>query len=388
MGVTHVPIVNMELSSEDSLRLNVLVANAQAIRIDEQDLCVYGLRQGGEAQVRLNPNCRPDAYIRQVREMLSSHVLGSPRGYPVYLRRWTRMGQMQNTRLDQLLMLGEPEAVVAVSCAPGLTDELARRVWWAMPTAEIARHMLQRTCVVKGRMGRVLAEYLVDYLPFEEDAKTLVETTRLVLQDGLIDEEMRRRVWSRSARKNAYCVGFLQMTPDDLPQRCPPREDWEELCRCIAPLIAAQNPFAIQLSRLLSGAGQAYLAVSETVLRKPVDQDVFVAALEAIRAYSSTVRLPALEALDIGTVIALAEEACALNEPQSEVQPRGLRELLATAPRLRPEIRAMLVLSQVGEPLVRPIFARTTAVGSLMRKKLEPITAPILEQYAVLRRIA
>jgi len=44
--------------------------------------------------------------------MLSSHVLGSPGGYPVFLQRWTRMGQTRDTQLDKLLLLGEPEAVV------------------------------------------------------------------------------------------------------------------------------------------------------------------------------------------------------------------------------------------------------------------------------------
>jgi hypothetical protein len=375
----------MELSTEDSLRLNVLLANAQAIRIDEQNLCVHGLAADREAKVALNPSGRPEAYLRLVREMLSTRVLGSPRGYPVYLRRWTRMGQMQNTRLGQLLMLGEPEAVVAVSCAPGLTEELARLAWWAMPTPEIARHMLQRESVVHSPMGRVLAEYLVDYLPFEEDAKALIETIRLVLQEGLIDEDLRQRIWSRSARKNAYCVGFLQMTPNELPERHAPRQDWEEQRLRTAHLIAADNPFAMQLSRLLLGPGQTFLAVSETVLRKPVDQEVFVAVLEAIRAYFSAVRVPALEANDIDTVIAAADRLCAPEGLPGGCEVEGLRDLLAAVPHLREEVRAMLVLSQVGEPLVRPIFARTTAVGSLMRRKLEPLTTPILAQYAVLR---
>jgi hypothetical protein len=111
----------MELSSEDSLRLNVLLANAKAIRIDENSLSVYGLSEQGEAKIKLNPNCRTDRYLRYVRELLSSAVLGSPGGYPVYLKRWTRMGQLSHGRLDDLLLLGEPEAVVAVACSPNLT---------------------------------------------------------------------------------------------------------------------------------------------------------------------------------------------------------------------------------------------------------------------------
>ena len=130
----------MDLSAEDSLRINVLLANKpQAIRIHESSMTLYGLSGHEEVQVKLNPNCRDEQYLKRVREMLSGHVLGSPGGYPVYLQRWTRMGQMRDDNLDQLLLLGEPEAVVAVVCAPGITDELARRAWWAMEDAENAR---------------------------------------------------------------------------------------------------------------------------------------------------------------------------------------------------------------------------------------------------------
>ena len=45
----------------------------------------------------------------------------------------------------------------------------------------------------------------------------------------------------------------------------------------------------------------------------------------------------------------------------------------------------MMVLSRLGEPVVAPILSRTTAVGALMRRKLEPVLNPILQQFAVLR---
>ncbi|MGD8614944.1 MAG: sulfur reduction protein DsrS, partial [Gammaproteobacteria bacterium] len=153
----------MDLSSEDSLRLNVLLANPlQAVRIDESSMTVHALSDQGEASVKLNPRGRDDQYLKRVRELLSSQVLGSPGGYPVFLRRWTRMGQARDNSLEQLLLLGEPEAVVAVVHANGLTDEIARRAWWAMPVADNARRMLERECVVRGTMGPVLAEYLVE----------------------------------------------------------------------------------------------------------------------------------------------------------------------------------------------------------------------------------
>jgi hypothetical protein len=35
---------------------------------------------------------------------------------------------------------------------------------------------------------------------------------------------------------------------------------------------------------------------------------------------------------------------------------------------------------------VRPIFIKTTAIGSLMRRKIQPIVTPLLENIALLRR--
>ena len=65
----------MQLSQEDSLRLNVLLNQAlQAIRIDEGKMIVYGLTERGEAKIQLNPNCKDELYIRRVKEAISSHI--------------------------------------------------------------------------------------------------------------------------------------------------------------------------------------------------------------------------------------------------------------------------------------------------------------------------
>ena len=104
----------MNLSTEDSLRLNVLLnQELQAVRIDESKMVVFALTPKGEASVTLNPNCRDDQYLKQVRELFSMHVLGSPGGYPVFLKRWTRMGQQRGgNSLLSLLLLGEPELAI------------------------------------------------------------------------------------------------------------------------------------------------------------------------------------------------------------------------------------------------------------------------------------
>ncbi|OQX47407.1 MAG: hypothetical protein B0D86_00095, partial [Candidatus Sedimenticola endophacoides] len=120
----------MELSSEDALRLNVMLANRPlAIRIHESSMTLYGLLETGEASIRLNPVANPDRYLLAVRSFLSEKALGNPGGYPLYLQRWTRQGQMREQSLEQLLMLGDPTAVFAVVCAEGIGPEIARRAW-------------------------------------------------------------------------------------------------------------------------------------------------------------------------------------------------------------------------------------------------------------------
>ena len=81
----------MDLSTEDKLRLNVLLSQSlQAIRIDESRMELYALSEKGEATVALHPNCKDEKYLKIVRQWLSTNILGSPGGYPVFLRRWTK----------------------------------------------------------------------------------------------------------------------------------------------------------------------------------------------------------------------------------------------------------------------------------------------------------
>ncbi|MEJ2687005.1 MAG: sulfur reduction protein DsrS [Gammaproteobacteria bacterium] len=371
----------MELSSEDALRLQVLLANdLHAVRIDESSMTVRALTEDGERAVPLNPTCRDEQYLKTVRELLSSHVLGSPGGYPVYIRRWTRMGQTRDGILDRLLLLGEPEAVVAVVHAAGLTEELARRAWWALPTADTARQMLTREGVAASAMGPVLAEYLVEYLPFETDPLSMAESVRLVLQPGLISEQTRASLWSRGRQKAAYYVGFLQAIPDELPDPLLPHTNWELARERLSPLLAEGNPCAEQLCRILASGGQTFLATVEAALRRPADQDVVVALLQAVESYFSAMRSvdAGAEVTDMGAALQWAEQLCGRQEGAHG-------DVLRTVPELERELRATLTLCMVGEPLVRSIFARSDAVGSVMRRQIEPVTKPIVEQVACLR---
>ncbi|GMR18514.1 MAG: hypothetical protein BMS9Abin33_0930 [Gammaproteobacteria bacterium] len=370
----------MELSSEDQLRLNVLLANnIDAVRIDEQKMTLYALSGEEEATVKLNPNCRSERYLRGVRELLSGHVLGSPGGYPIFLKRWTRMGQMRNANLAGLLRLGEPEAVVAVAGAPGLDDELARRAWWASPTSDTARCMLANKTVIQGPMGKILAEHLVEHLPFETEPLIIIESVRLILQRGLINEVIRQKLWVRGKHKCAYHIGFLVATPDDLPEPAPARHDLAEHASALQQLETEGNVYARLLQQVLDAQGQSFIAVAETVMRKPYDQDDVVALLNAIENYFSCVSSGNNKDQDIQNII---NETCAECDTAKD---EALATLLQAVPSLQSEIRAMMVLARSGEAIVTPVFSRTTAIGTLMRKKLEPVTTRLFEQFAILQ---
>ena len=362
-----------QLSSEDSFRLNVLLnQNLQAVRIDEGKMIVHALTDKGEAKVALNPNLRDDAYIRIVKELFSSHVLGTTGGYPIFLKRWARMGQVRDTSLEGLLKLGEPEAVVAVVLASGLSNELARRAWWAMPSTDNARRMLEKKAIVMGDMGKVLAEFLVEFLPFEENPADIIQSVRLVLQPGLVDEKVRKDLWKRGQRKNIFRVGFLLSTPDDIPEASSAHPlhaaHFNVLCE-----LSKDNPVATQLLKLLSAPGQIFVKTVREVMKKPSNQAIVVSLLHAVQNYFINVRPDDTVRRDIHAVIQRAQEV-------SHQSTTGyLQQIIEEAPELKPQLEAMIAMSLMGEPLVDPIFKSTNMLGSVMRKKLEPISHPVIQ---------
>jgi hypothetical protein len=369
----------MDLASEDLLRINVLLAHhCEAIRIDEQAMTIFGLAGDNEAAIPLNPNCRAEQYLRRVRELLSSHALGSPGGYPVFLQRWTRMGQQRGTQLDRLLLLGEPEAVVAVAGAPDLTDELARRAWWCQPTMENARRMLERPSVVQGSMGRILADFLVEHLAFEDDHLAVVTTIKLVLQPGLIEPAVRERIWARGTQRNAYRLGFVEATPHDLPGPLAARADFERYAGRLARLAETGNAPAGLLHRLLDRGGQTYLAAIEELLTHPLDKFTSAHLLNVIGEQFAVARRGDPES-DIAAVMPRARR-------DYTSATGALAALREAVPEIEEEIIAMLALAHTGEPLATPIIAKTTASGTLLRRKLEPVLHPLLGHIQTLRR--
>ncbi|MCU0933067.1 MAG: hypothetical protein MUE86_01190 [Thiobacillaceae bacterium] len=345
-----------DLSPEDRFRLEVLLAqDLKAVRIDESNLVLHALTDQGEASIPLAPNCRPDKYLRLIRELLSGHALGSPGGYPVYLSRWTRHGQMEGINLGKLLLTGEPEAVVAVVYSPALTDELARHAWWTQPTIENARLMLRREAVARGEMGKVLADFLVEHLPFlQDDHLAIMDTVAVLLHSGVLSREQMEATWKRGKRSNSHYVAFLEMAAGSLPLARPDHAELPAIRAALAKQIAAGQPVALALERALSGQGQTFLAAAVEILERPETQEVVTRTLNAIGRYFSG----------------------------PEAWPEGIEPPACQG--FAPLLEATVRLAGVREDSVKPIFARSTAIGSLMRRKIEPVVALIMADMRAL----
>jgi hypothetical protein len=350
------------LTPEDRLRLEVLLAqDLKAVRLDESNMVLVALTAQGEASVPLHPTGRPEKYLRLVRELLSGHALGSPGGYPVYLSRWTRHGQMESENLGRLLLIGEPEAVVAVVHSPALTDELAAYAWWAMPTIEHARLMLRREAVARGRMGKVLADFLVEHLPFlQDDHAAILDTVAVLLGSGVLDAGQRAAIWRRGKRTNTYYVPFLARLPDALPEpEAAPRA--HAASDALAALAHEGNAAARALLWAFSAQGQAFLAAAAEVLARPETQEVVNQLFNALGA-------------------AFRPAGSAPDAPLP-----GLETARQSCPELEPEWIALEALARVSEAQLTPIFARSSAIGSLMRRKIAPLVEPLRAHIRTLR---
>jgi len=373
----------MELSNEDNLRLNVLLAQGlKAIRINEGTMTVHALTDQGEAKVVLNPTTRDEQYLKIVKELFSLKITGSPGGYPIFLKRWTRMGHADNT-LEHMLLLGEPEAVVAVVHSPEISHDIGVRAWWALPTTEVAIRLMEYPVISKGELGKELAAYLMEFLPYEEKQVSIVNMVRLCLQGELITQDEKEKLWARAKRRNPFYVGFLHADPKQIPLDKPCCENYKALSKTLSPLIQNNNVYAQTLSELLSENGQRWLETIKLSLKKPVDQDVVISLFIAIGKYFDlplhTLRLDNRGTRSIDIAMEHSQEIC------QQADNDQLKALLDTLDKEHHSlVEAMLVLAQMGEHTLIPIFSGNESVGTVMRKRLIPLTTPLLEKIEIL----
>lgn len=371
----------MQLSNADSLRLNVLLAQSlKAIRINESSMTVHALTDKGEAKVALNPTVRDEQYLRWVRELLSVKITGSPGGYPVYIKTWTRMGHADNT-LKHMLLLGEPEAVIAVVYSPSVSHEIGVRAWWAHPTIEVARRLMEYPEVVAGELGLELAKFLMEFLPFEECQIDVVDMVRLCLQGTLISDQQKKELWTRATRRNPYYVGFLHTDPNQIPLKASPSRHHSALKKQLQSLLDDNNIYAHTFCRTLSEEGQRWLQTLKNSLKKPVDQGVVISLFTAIKHFFDLPFAEKRGAHSIEIALQRAEDAITPSDKHSN-------ELNALLERLDKQyldkFLALMLLAQLGENTLTPIFSGNESVGKVMRRRLNPLTEPLLEKTDIL----
>jgi hypothetical protein len=392
----------MSLSNEDSLRLNVLIAQkVRAIRIDEGKMIVYALTDKGEAKIKLNQNQRSERYVAEVKDLLSTKALGAPGGFPLYLSRWNRMGDVRNTNLDKLLLLGEPEAVTAVANGKELTAELAASAWWAIQSPENARSMLSNPEVAKADIARELATFLIEFLPFEEEPLYMLLSTRLVLQPDLISEDEKLKLWKKARNKNTLYVGFMDIIPDQLPEPVAEHSAYQQVKERLSKLLEEHNPYAVCLCNILSASGQSFIKTAEAAFKRPPNYDVVVALIESIRRYifvkhpengqslsqySLGLKLNGEVETNVDNIIQLAQDT--YNAENGMTHSEELRAIKCQLPELAPQIQAILILSRISQTVLNHYIAKSSAVGTLMRKKLKPVFDPILIQLRTLQNIS
>ena len=376
----------MPLTNEDNLRLNVLLRQKiYALRIDESKMIIDALTERGEAQVVLNSNCRDEKYIGQVKETISTHILGSPIGYPVYIHRWARMGQSRKDEsLQNLLKLGEAEAVVAVAHSENLPVDIARHAWWALPTKENARTLLRHQSVIDDSLGQELATFLMEFLPFEAEALRIVETVSLLLQPGLLSENDRQSLWKKASHKSAYYPGFLISSANNLPLETAPHQDYEELAKLLDPSIREGNKLSEFYLWIHSGEGRAFMRTIRLALKRPSQQDVVVSLFNAIGFHFAelglTRRFRTIEELQ-----SYNSEICDGKSEKTSQQLSGEIEwVLRHVPDSRPQVLAILGLAQLSEVLLDPIFGGTDCLGSVMRKRIKPVCDRLYEMLSQL----
>ncbi|KAG1694856.1 Aspartate--tRNA(Asp/Asn) ligase [Nymphon striatum] len=217
-------------------------------------------------------------------ELLSLKITGSPGGYPIFIKRWTRMGHTDNT-LEHMLLLGEPEAVVAVVHAQSLSHDIGVRAWWAHPSTEVAMRLMEYPEVWQGELGKELVEYLMEFLPFEEKQLNIVSMVRLCLQGEVLNQEEKEKLWARAKRRNPFYVGFLHTDPKQIPLEKSPSKNFETISNQLKTLANNNNIYANTLIELLDNTGQTWLETLKLSLKKPVDQEVVISLFIAINNY-------------------------------------------------------------------------------------------------------
>lgn len=332
-------------------------------------------------------------------------MLGIAGAFPVKTAHWNSFGEAKNSNLDKLLLLGEDAATIAVINSRELSPELASSAWWVFQSADNARSMLANASIVEADIGKELAKFLVEFLPFEEQPENMLASIRLVLQADLISEQEKLNLWRKAKTKNTLYLGFMDSLPNDIPEPIAEHQNYQYIKEALSALLKKKNPYASALCCLLDSPGQTFINTAQLAIKRPPNQIIYAALIESIRRYMLNLQIASqfegeeiLSDYSLGlrtngkveTNINNITDFCKnlLDERGSDQGNKissALQDVLTVLPQLKKQLLAILLLSRASQSVTFPVFSQSNAVGTLMRKKLKPITDEITTRLKALQ---
>ncbi len=368
-GRIRVRDAERQLGAQDKLRLGVLATRSvRAIRIDEAAASLAALTDAGEARIPLDPGTDPNRYFRALRDYLSELFLNLPGGYPSHIGRWTRMDSLHREPA-RLLLLGDPEAVVAVAFADRLDARVAADVWWCNQSVEIALALLRHPGAADWPVGRELAHYMLEHLPFEEDAATVAGALGRILQPGLINADRAADLWRRGRRRHPWRVGFFLGHPALYPDTRGEHPDFRALEeRFSGP---DRNPVALLLLEFLGEPGRNSLAALVGALDNPREQEVVTLVFRRMQEVFRWPEPAPARPRESAAAWCSADDLLAREGGYA----RAIRPLLGEGQ--WECLRSLAFLCLVGEEMLAPVFGGNSFSGSVMLRHLGPVLADV-----------
>ena len=133
---------------------------------------------------------------------------------------------------------------------------------------------------------------------------------------------------------------------------------------------------------MLSERGQATIRTIEDAFVKPGNQDVVISLLTAVAKYFASIVPAEFSEDDITAICDQAEFLCSSGNKDVEEVVIALQD---TTDKVQAYLSAITVLACLSVKLVNPVFSRTDAIGTVMRKKIKHISDPVIAQLTILR---
>ncbi|ABL01910.1 hypothetical protein Rmag_0114 [Candidatus Ruthia magnifica str. Cm (Calyptogena magnifica)] len=85
---------------------------------------------------------------------------------------------------------------------------MIKLAWWCVTNtnnqAEIGRFLLTKNLCVNAEVGKDIAHYLLEFLPFTQNIEQLIDSTNLILQKDLINKEEKTKLWKQGQKNSNF----------------------------------------------------------------------------------------------------------------------------------------------------------------------------------------